>query len=447
MKNHRITIIGGGSTTFVPPLIDLLIKSKSLGESTVILMDMNPQRLELMHDVCNRFVEQKASSLTIESTTDRRAALTGADFVLISIASGGFDTYEHDLEIPARYGIFTFGGETVGPGGLLHACRHIPILVDICREIEEVAPDAWLFNYTNPDTCILMALERLSSLKKISLCTCSSIVRNADQLAREIGLSPEDLVMPALAGGLNHCAAVLKLNLKDGRDAFPAALKYIKKPIAKFFLERYNLIPYGAGHWTEFFPGITRLAEPYSGHVQGLNLKYGRKVRDMSAHRKRVGDWEGAAQLYLDGHGESDPVFRSRLTTREGIEVVDVIESLIENKNEIHAVVTRNRGAIPNLPYDAVVEVSSVVSGYGINPVHVGPLPEPIAANFRQHIDVFELVVQAALTGDRKVALDALLLDLQTSAVLTPSETEKMLDEMISAEADFLPQFFKGWVP
>jgi alpha-galactosidase len=118
MKNHRITIIGGGSTTFVPPLIDLLIKSKSLGESTVILMDMNPQRLELMHDVCNRFVEQKASSLTIESTTDRRAALTGADFVLISIASGGFDTYEHDLEIPARYGIFTFGGETVGPGGL-----------------------------------------------------------------------------------------------------------------------------------------------------------------------------------------------------------------------------------------------------------------------------------------------------------------------------------------
>jgi alpha-galactosidase len=446
MKNHRITIIGGGSTTFVPPLIDLLIQSKTLGESTVVLMDMNVQRLEMMHAVCSKRVSEVGSDLTIDSTTDRRSALKGADFVLTSIVSGGFDVYEHDLEIPARYGIFTFGGETVGPGGLLHACRHIPILVDICRDIEEFAPDAWLFNYTNPDTCILMALERLSPVKVISLCTCSSVPRRADQLAREIGLTPGDLVMPALAGGLNHCAAILKLNLKDGRDAFPLALKHIKKPIKKFFLERYNLIPYAAGHWTEFFPEHSRLAEPYKGHVQGLKLKYGRKVRDMSVHRKRVGDWENAARLYLDGRGEAASVFHSRLTSREGIEVVHVIESLIENKNEIHAVVTRNRGAIPNLPFDAVVEVSSVVSGYGINPVHVGPLPEPIAVNLRQHIDVFDIVVEAALTGDRKLALDALLLDRQTSAVLTPSETGNMLDEMLEAEAEYLPQFFDGWV-
>jgi alpha-galactosidase len=447
MKDYRITIIGGGSTTFVPPLIDLLMNSKPLQGSTLVLMDLDVQRLELMQSVCKKHVAEMGVDLKIESTTDRRKALSGADFVLVSIASGGSAMYEYDLEIPARYGIFTMGGETVGPGGLLHACRHIPILVDICREIEAVAPDAWLFNYTNPDTCVLMALERLSKLKKVSLCTCSSIPRRADQLAREIGLSPDDLVMPALAGGLNHCAAVLELKLKDGRDAFPVALPHVKKPILIHFMERYHVIPYGAGHWTEFFLEHTRLAEPYTGRVQGLKLKYGRHVRDMAEHNKRIEEWEATVRRYLEGDSEAEPVFLSPLTAGEGIEVVNVIESLIDNRNELHAVVTRNRGAIPNLPFNAVVEISSVVSGYGIHPVHVEPLPESIAANLRLHIDVFELVVEAALTGDRKVALDALLLDPQTSAVLTPSETGKMLDEMLAAEAEFLPQFFNRWRP
>jgi alpha-galactosidase/6-phospho-beta-glucosidase family protein len=206
-------------------------------------------------------------------------------------------------------------------------------------------------------------------------------------------------------------------------------------------------MPYCAGHWTEFYPGHTRLAEPYKGRVQGLELMYGRHVRDMAAHRERVREWERGARRWLEkGEGEEE-VFRSSLTAGEGFEVVDVIEALVENRadkehpNEIHAVVTTNRGAIPNLPFHAVVEVSAVVGGYGIHPVHVGPLPEPVAANLRQHIGVFELVVEAARTGDRKIALDALLLDAQTSAVLTPPETEKLLNELIEAEAAFLPQF------
>jgi alpha-galactosidase len=209
----------------------------------------------------------------------------------------------------------------------------------------------------------------------------------------------------------------------------------------KHVLERHNVLPYCAGHWTEFFPNHTRLAQAYEGRVQGLELMYGRRVRDMAQFRKRVRQWEHAARRWLEGLGEQEEVFGSRLTEGEGIEVVDVIEALVENRNEIHAVVIKNRGAIPNLPFDAVVEVSSVVGGYGIHPVHVGPLPEPVAANLRQHVDVFELVVEAALTGDRKLALDALLLDPQTAAVLTPPETAKMLDEMLAAEAAFLPQF------
>jgi alpha-galactosidase len=440
-KAYRIAIVGGGSTTFVPPLLKLFIASVPLRGSTIVLMDVDPQRLELMDAVARRLVARCGADLRIESTDDRRQALAGADFVITSIAVGGFDMYEFDLEIPARYGIFTMGGETVGPGGLMNACRHVPVLVDICHEMEQVAPDGWLFCYTNPDTCVMMAMERVSPIKKVALCTCSAIPRHADKLARETGLPADDLVVPALAGGLNHCPAVLELRLKDGRDAFPLALPRIRKPLVKHVLERHNVLPYCAGHWTEFFPNHTRLAQAYEGRVQGLELMYGRRVRDMAQFRKRVRQWEHAARRWLEGLGEQEEVFGSRLTEGEGIEVVDVIEALVENRNEIHAVVIKNRGAIPNLPFDAVVEVSSVVGGYGIHPVHVGPLPEPVAANLRQHVDVFELVVEAALTGDRKLALDALLLDPQTAAVLTPPETAKMLDEMLAAEAAFLPQF------
>jgi alpha-galactosidase len=440
-KAYRIAIVGGGSTTFVPPLLKLFIASVPLRGSTIVLMDVDPQRLELMDAVARRLVARCRADLKIESTVDRREALAGADFVIASIAVGGFDMYEFDLEIPARYGIFTMGGETVGPGGLMNACRHVPVLVDICREMEQVAPDGWLFCYTNPDTCVMMAMERVSPVKKVALCTCSAIPRHADKLARETGLPADDLVVPAPAGGLNHCPAILELRLKDGRDAFPLALPRITKPFVSHVLERYNVLPYCAGHWTEFFPNHTRLAQAYQGRVQGLELMYGRRVRDMAQFRKRVRAWEQAARRWLEGRGDQQEVFGSRLTEGEGIEVVAVIEALVENRNQIHAVVIKNRGAIPNLPFDAVVEVSAVVGGYGIHPVHVGPLPEPIAANLRQHVDVFELVVEAALTGDRKIALDALLLDAQTAAVLTPPETGKMLDEMLAAEAEFLPQF------
>lgn len=438
---YRITIIGGGSTTFVPEFVFFMSRSNALLGSTVVLMDLDHERLELMAGVCRKFVDEAGLNIRIESTTDRRAALTGADFVMVSIASGGFDMYECDIEIPARYGIFAQGGETVGPGGLLHACRHIPILAEICGEIEELAPEAWLFNYTNPDTCVLMALERLSPIKKLSLCTCSAIPRHADKLSGETGIPPEELMAPALAGGLNHCPAVLELRLKDGRDAFPLALENIKKPFVKEMLQRYNVLIYCAGHWTEFFTGHTRLAEPYQGRVQGLELMYGRHVRNMAEESKRVRAWERAAKHWLETDENQGQVFQTALTAGERIEVIDVIEALVENKNEVHAVVTRNRGAIPNLPFDAVVEVSSIVGGYGIHPIHVGPLPEPIAAKLRLYIDVFNLVVDTALTGSRKSALDALSLDPQTSAVLTPYETEKMLDEMIKAEAEFLPQF------
>jgi len=255
-------------------------------------------------------------------------------------------------------------------------------------------------------------------------------------------------------GGLNHCAAFLKLHLKDGRDALPIALQNLDHPLEREMLERYNVLPYCTAHWVEFFTRYSRLAEPYEGRLQGLRMMHGHRVRDMSDDRERARVWEQDVQRLLAGSAEgcnarrvlegSDrqaELLEKVLVFGEGVEVVDVIEALIENRNEIHAVILPNRGAIPNLPFDVGVEISALVGGNGIHPIRVGPLPEPVAANLRWHVDYYELIVEAGLSGDHELALDALLLDPLTSATLTLPETERLLDEMMEAEAAFLPQF------
>jgi alpha-galactosidase len=455
--SHKIAVVGGGSTVFSPQLIRLLVASSPLQGSTIVLMDIDAQRVELMRAVAQLAVAQAGADLTFESTTDRGEALVGADFVIVVAPVGGYTMRELDLEIPARYGIFTMGGETVGPAAMMRAFRHIPVLVDICHELEELSPDAWLFSYTNPTAPVLMAMERESSVKKACLCTCSAVARDPHYLAHKIGVAPGDLAMPPLVGGLNHCAAFLKLHLKDGRDAFPIALQHLDHPLEREMLERYDILPYCTGHWVEFFTRYMRLAEPYEGHVQGLKMMHGHSVRNMGDDRERAQVWEEDVQRLLagaaGGDGEQDvqralagsekqaELLKKVLVFGEGVEVVDVIEALVENRNEIHAVIVPNHGAIPNLPFDVGVEISAVVGGNGIHPIHVGPLPEPVAAVLRRHVDYYKLIVEAGLSGDRKLALDALLLDPVTSAVLTLPETGRLLDEMMEAEAAFLPQF------
>jgi len=151
-------------------------------------------------------VARAGADLAFESTIDCREALTGADFVIVVAPIGGLAARELDLEIPARFGIFTAGGETVGPAAMMRGFRHIPVLVDICHELEELSPDTWLFCYTNPTTPVLMAMERESDIKKVCLCTCSATLRRADYWASKIGVDADDLVVPVLVGRLNHCA-------------------------------------------------------------------------------------------------------------------------------------------------------------------------------------------------------------------------------------------------
>lgn len=435
---YNITIIGGGSSTFTPQLMQLFMKSEVLQGSTITLMDVDVHRLETMDTLCKLLVQKAGSSLTVESTTDRRESLTGADFVISAISVGGFDAWEKDIEIPARYGIYMHIADSIGPGGIMRAFRHIPPLVAVCKDLEEVAPNAWVFNYTNPATANCIAMRRASTIEVVSLCTCSVKPRSAQYLADQADVEPEELVLPSLAGGLNHCAAILALRLKDGRDALSLVKERTTWPVVKLGLENYGVLPYCVSHWLEFYPAWSKLDEEYKGRLQGLKMKYGYTVHDMEKERARTQRWEQIAERLARGEEE---ISLDVLPQDEKVQVVQIIEALVENRNEVHVVNVPNQGAIENLPADAIVEVSSVVGGYGIQPVHVGPLPEPWAAVLRQHSTVQELTVEAALTGDRHTALQAFLHDPQIASVLTPKETKTLLDELLEAHAEDLPQF------
>ena len=440
--SYKITIIGGGSSTFTPQLMQLFMKSEALEGSTITLMDVDDRRLQTMDTLCRQLVRQAGLNLTIESTTDRRESLKGTNFVISAISVGGMDAWEEDIEIPARYGIYMPIADSIGPGGIMRAFRHIPPLVAVCKDLEEVAPDAWVFNYTNPVTSNCTAMRRETAIKVVGLCTCSVFPRAAHPEAAKYlslwaGVSPDDLVLPAPAGGLNHCAAILELKVKDGRNILPLIKEHLNRPVMKWGLENYGILPYCDVHWAEFYPALNRLEDEYKGSLQGLKMQYD-VVHNMDNERARTRKWEEVAEQSVQGGGE---ISLDVLPKDESVQVVEIMESLIGNSNEIHVVNVPNHGAIDNLPPQAIVEVSSVVGGYGIQPVHVGPLPEPVAATLRHHITVQELTVEAALTGDRHVALQAFLQDPQISSVLTPEQTAALLDEMLDAHAEYLPQF------
>lgn len=435
----KITIIGGGSSTFVPYLMRLFMQSPILKGSTITLMDVNTNRLEVMDTLARRLVEREAADITIRSTNEQRTSLAGADFVIVAISVGGMAAWEDDIEIPARYGVYMPVADSIGPGGIMRAFRHVPVLASICKDLEDVSPDAWVLNYTNPATANALAMrtpEGAPTVKSISLCSCSGLPRDALRLAAMAGVAPEEIVVPAPVAGLNHCAAVVDLRLTDGRSALPLIRRRSTKPIVNWVLDTYGILPYCVGHWAEFYPQLLRLAAPYTGRLQGLAMQYGLHVEDMDHERTRVRQWQEWGRS--EGNGE---VSLETLPADEVIEVVEVIEAIVENRNALHIVNTVNHGAIDNLPADAVVEVTALVGAYGIRPVHVGPLPEPIAANLRHHITTQQLTVQAALSGDRQLALQAFLLDPLLTATLEPEQTALLLDEMLQAHAQYLPHF------
>jgi alpha-galactosidase/6-phospho-beta-glucosidase family protein len=311
----KITVIGGGSSTFTPQLIRLFLKSNVLGGSTITLMDIDPHRLEIMTALSKSLVDKEKADLKIECTTDQKESLVDADFVITAISVGGFDAWEKDIEIPAKHGVYMPIADSIGPGGMMRAFRHIPVLANT------------------------MAMNRQSNIRTVGLCTCSSIPRNGEYLGDLIGAKSQDLLLPAPAGGLNHCAAILDLRFRDGKDAFPLLKERVRNPVQRWGLGSYEVLPYCWSHWIEFFPSLCQLDEEYRGRLQGLKMKYGIRVHDMEREKARAKKWETLVEDMSRGSGRG--ISLKALPEAEAVEVIQIMEGILENRNEIHVSMSR----------------------------------------------------------------------------------------------------------
>jgi alpha-galactosidase len=444
MTAPRIVIIGAGSTVFTPGLITDLAAAPRMRDATVALVDIAPGVAETMARFAARISRELGANLTIEHATDRRDVLAGADFVTVTIAVGGVRAWEQDVRIPERYGAIQTVGDSVGPGGVFRALRHVPELAAIANDMEDLCPDAWLFNYCNPLSANVRAVHRTSAIRCAGL--CHGVLHTREVIAGDLGLPHNDLALTA--AGLNHLAWVLDLRA-GGEDLYPRFREIVRgrladppapsddpyggfQEVSSRLMEIYGYYPSpGDRHVAEFFPYFLRPRDgilPY-GTQSGLDMT-NRILASRDDRWDRIVD-QANGDLPIEPDLLDD--------AREGERVVAIMEAIVTGEPLLEmAVNVRNDGLIPNLPPEAVVEVPGMIDGAGVHGISPGPLPEGIADILSARARQQELTVDAALTGSRTLALQALLAD-----PLTPSleAAEAMVDEALAVHARHLPAF------
>jgi alpha-galactosidase len=437
----RIAVIGGGSSMFVPGLIRRMLEIPCYRGAELRLMDVDERRVAVMRELGSQLAAAENCKIDITTGTDQREALRGVDFAIVAISVGGMAAWENDIEVPARHGVFMHIADSVGPGGIFRSLRNTPVVASVVRDLNELAPHAIAFNYTNPASANAIAMARASAVRSVSLCSCSPLPFQRSWLADLAGVAEEEIVVPLRAGGINHCTGIMSLRLRDGRDAIPLVLARSQDPVVRWAIETFGAVPYCWAHWLEFFPQLQRLEQPYQGRAQGLPMRYGRHIYDMDAQRQRIASWERVASAWTADGGQHRLADLPHGPEDEGIVVAEVIASVVEDQRDLFIVNTVNNGLIPNLPPSAAVEVPAVVDGEGVHPMGIGKLPPGLAAVLSRHALVEELTAEAALSGSRDLLRQAMAADPLLDATLEPAQIEALTAEMLAVNAAYLPQF------
>jgi alpha-galactosidase/6-phospho-beta-glucosidase family protein len=431
-----ITIVGGGSFQWAPILLADIAATPDLRGARVVLQDLNEERLTLVQRWADVMLRSTGAEMTVESTTELAAAARGAAVVVLCISTGGLEAMRHDIEIPARYGVPQSVGDTVGPGGISRALRNIPVVVGIARTIERVAPDAFLLNLTNPMTTLCRAVTRTTGLRTVGL--CHELFGSLGMLSRLFDV-PESALSYRVAG-INHLTWLLDVQV-EGKDAFPRLHDAIarddvvriqtpreqRRPSTDNYrfklelFERFGALPVaGDRHLAEFFAGALDHADEYEVALTTIEDRYAL----VGGHRQRV-EAQIAGQTPMP-------------TTPSREEVAPIAAAIWTNKPSVNVINLPNEGQIDNLPRGVVVETLGVVDRGHARGVSSGSLPPAVQGIVQRHVVNQELTVEAALTGDRAVALQALLGDPLVRDFAT---APRMLDDLLAANRQLLPQF------
>ena len=422
-----------------------------------MLQDIDPEPLPAMAQWVEHVAASRSIPLTARTTTDRRDALAGADFVVVTISTGGFASMRQDLEVPKRYGIAQSVGDTVGPGGIARALRNIPVFLAIARDMEDLCPDAWLMNITNPMTTICRAVTRETSIRTVGLCHEVTIM----QFFLSLLLDADFRDVHVEITGVNHLPVITRCSVGD-RDGFAMLTELLDDPgrareqLAMDLPEGLGLTKPGSGpHWTrgdliagnrlkfELFrrfgalpaAGDRHLAEFFPGFLteeSGWGGRWGIRLTTIAERES----WQGTYRQELD-RMLADPEI-SRMPSGEL--VAAAIDSLLTDHPRHLPLNLPNAGQCPDLPEAAVVESICTVDGVGIRGRDRAVAPPVLAEQLRRVVAAQELTVEAAVTGDRGLARAAMLTDPLAGRV-DYEATGRMTDDLLEATAEWLPQF------
>ncbi|MBN1883483.1 MAG: alpha-galactosidase [Deltaproteobacteria bacterium] len=434
----KIAFIGAGSFEFTRKLVNDILTFPRLKNASLYLMDTDSERLDFITRAVNRIVTEGKYPARIIATMDRAEALKDADAVVCTILSGGVDVWRHDVEIPMKYGVDICVGDTRGPAGIFRALRTIPVMLDICADMERLCPNAILLNYTNPMSMLCRAMQRAASIHVMGL--CHSVQDTARGMEFLLGIESDDLRY--LCAGINHQAWYLKLE-HNGRDVYPLIREAMSRPeIYNFEIVRNEMflhlgyyVTESSGHNSEYnwwFRKRPDLIERYCTPGTGWNP--GAHAFILDEYLERETGWKDEITAWLD-----DP---SPLDLARGHEYASyIINAYLGGEPFRFNGNVPNTGLITNLPDRACVEVPVFVDRDGFHPVHVGALPPQCAALNNINIASEEMALQGYFTGDPSLIFYAVAHDPLTASVCSLAEIKEMTNELFEMNRAYLPMF------
>ena len=433
----KICFIGAGSTIFAKNVLGDAMLTPSLQDAEIALYDIDENRLkesELMLQTINKNSNQNRAK--IQSFSDRKEALKDANFVINAIQVGGYKpSTVIDFEIPKKYGLQQTIGDTTGIGGIFRGLRTLPVMFDIAKDMEEVCPDAWLLNYTNPMAILTMGMLKATKIKTVGL--CHSVQVCVPELFEHLGIKDQynlDEFQWKIAG-INHMAWLLEIN-RNGKDFYPEIRRLASeianphKDSVRFELMKHfgYYITESSEHNAEYHPYFIK--KNYPELIEQLQIpidEYLRRCVD------QIAGWETQRdEIVNDGSLEH---------TRSREYASYIMDAITTGTPTMIAGNVLNKGLITNLPEDCCVEVPCLVDKNGVQPTYVGKLPTQLAALNRTNINVQELTVEAAMTLEKDKIYQAALMDPHASSELSISEIKVMVDELIAAHGDYLPAY------
>ncbi len=439
---EKIVLIGAGSAMFTRGLVADVLRHGWEGE--LALVDIDPGALEVAERLARKMLDARRAPLTLQAATDRREVLSGATAVICTVGVGGRRAWERDVYVPRRHGIYQPVGDTIMPGGSSRALRMIPAMVDIARDVLNLAPSALFFNYGNPMSAVCRGIRQATGAPVIGL--CHGVNHVAHYIASALEVPVEKLKYTAL--GINHLTWFTEVRI-DGQDVMRRL-----RAIAREKRERRGKTPdwqpdvedyftwqlvdlVGAfpavldRHVCEFFPRLFSAKGSYYGKTLGV---------DAFSFEKCI-EWGDQVFAEMQEIARSDKPLPANFFdsfSGEHEKVTDIIAGIRNDKGEIFSANLPNRGQIPNLPEDAVVESPAVADAGGLRPIAQPPLAQVLAGTLVQKFLWVETIVEAALESSREKFAQALLID---GAVESIDQAHRLADDLMAAQSEYLPQF------